>query len=168
MFSAEFSTKVPAKYIITVNKEGFIYANINVTLPANAKAQKIVNKDIALKKVDVGQVFVLRNIYFEFDKANIKKESFPYIDNLYKWLKSHSSINLEISGHTDNLGLDSYNKILSQRRVDAVMRYLTAKGIRGERLVAIGYGEERPIASNDDDQEGREINRRTEFKITKQ
>jgi outer membrane protein OmpA-like peptidoglycan-associated protein len=166
-FSTTINTKVPTKYLITVNKEGYIYANININIPANAKVQKTLNRDIALKKVAVGQVFILRNIYFDFDKANIKKESFPYLDNLTKWLKTHPEVSLEIGGHTDNLGLEDYNKILSQRRVDAIMRYLTAKGIRPERLTAIGYGEERPLASNDDEAEGREINRRTEFKIVK-
>jgi outer membrane protein OmpA-like peptidoglycan-associated protein len=167
-YEIELPSKVSTKYILTANRNGYIYSNINVSVPASAKVAKVVNRDVALKKTNLGQIFVLRNIYFDFDKANIKKESFPYMDNLYRWLKANPNVSLEIGGHTDDLGLDSYNKILSQRRVDAVMRYLTAKGIHGERLVAIGYGEERPLASNDDEQEGREINRRTEFKITKQ
>lgn len=164
----ELPSKYNTKYIITANSNGFIYTNVNVTVPADAKLPKNITRDIAMKKIYVGQGFVLRNIYYDFDKANIKKESFPYLDNLYKWLKSKPNIHIVIEGHTDNLGLNSYNKILSQHRVDAVMRYLTAKGIAGERLEAMGYGEEKPLASNDDEQEGREINRRTVFKISKE
>ena len=115
--------------------------------------------------MSVGESFILRNIYYDFDKAIIKKQSFQYLDKLVAWIKAHPDVALEIGGHTDSYGMPNYNRVLSQRRVDAVMLYLTAKGIGGDRLTAIGYGEDRPLASNDDEPEGREINRRTEFKI---
>ena len=166
-FYTEISQNKPAKYSVTVTKQGYIYINLLVNIPANAKVQKTVVKDFNLRKVSVGESFILRNIYYDFDKAVIKKQSFAYLDKLVAWMKSHPDIHLEIGGHTDNLGMPSYNKVLSQRRVDAVMLYLTAKGIDGNRLIAIGYGEDRPLASNDDESDGREINRRTEFKILK-
>ncbi len=166
-FTTELSQSKPAKYSVTVTKQGYIYINLMVSIPANARVAKIVTKEFNLRKVSVGESFILRNIYYDFDKAVIKKQSFPYLDKLVAWLKAHPDIQLEIGGHTDNSGIPAYNKVLSQRRVDSVLLYLTAKGIEGERLIAVGYGEDRPLASNDDEQEGREINRRTEFKILK-
>lgn len=164
-FEMEISQSKASKVSLTVTKSGYIYNNVTISIPANSKSTKPIVKEFHLRKINVGAVFILRNIYYDFDKAVIKKESFQYLDKLVAWLKSHPTVSLEISGHTDNSGLDSYNKILSQKRVDAVMLYLTAKGIGAERLTAIGYGEERPLASNDDNKEGREINRRTEFKV---
>ncbi len=165
IFSTEISQTKPSKFSITVTKQGYIYINLIVTIPANGKTIKSVNKEFHLKKVSVGESFILRNIYYDFDKAIIKKQSFQYLDKLVAWIKAHPDVALEIGGHTDSYGMPNYNRVLSQRRVDAVMLYLTAKGIGGDRLTAIGYGEDRPLASNDDEPEGREINRRTEFKI---
>ncbi|MEQ1588163.1 MAG: OmpA family protein, partial [Cyclobacteriaceae bacterium] len=72
---------------------------------------------------------------------------------------------VEIGGHTDDVGSDSSNKKLSQQRADAVKAYLTSNGVSGRRIKSIGYGEERPLVSNDDESGGREINRRVEFKV---
>jgi outer membrane protein OmpA-like peptidoglycan-associated protein len=80
-------------------------------------------------------------------------------------MKENAGLRVEISGHTDFVGDDAYNKQLSQRRATAVVNYLIKKGIDASRLVGHGYGEEKPLASNDDEREGRELNRRTEFKI---
>jgi len=164
-FSTEISQSKPARFSITVTKQNYIYVNLIVAIPANGKTAKTVNKEFHLKKITVGESFILRNIYYDFDKSVIKKQSFQYLDKLVAWVKAHPSVGLEIGGHTDTHGLPDYNRVLSQRRVDAVMLYLTAKGVSSKRLTAIGYGEDRPLASNDDEPEGREINRRTEFKI---
>ncbi|MFN0049717.1 MAG: OmpA family protein [Cytophagales bacterium] len=166
-YSTEISQGKPAKYSITVTKQGYIYNNVLVSIPANGKSQKTVVKDFNLRKVSVGEAFILRNIYYDFDKAIIQKQSFQYLDKLVAWAKAHPTVVMEIGGHTDSYGLADYNRILSQKRVDSVMLYLTAKGVNPSHLTAIGYGEDRPLASNDDDPEGREINRRTEFKILK-
>lgn len=74
---------------------------------------------------------------------------------------------IEISGHTDSKGSDDYNQVLSKKRAQAVVTWLISKGISKDRLTYEGYGEARPLASNDDEDEGRELNRRTEFKIIK-
>jgi outer membrane protein OmpA-like peptidoglycan-associated protein len=74
---------------------------------------------------------------------------------------------IEISGHTDSKGSDTYNEVLSRKRAQAVVNWLVANGISRDRLTYEGYGESRPLASNDDEEEGRELNRRTEFKIIK-
>lgn len=80
-------------------------------------------------------------------------------------LRQNSSIRVEISGHTDAYGHWQYNRTLSQKRAEAVKDFLTKKGIDPRRIKAVGYGESKPLATNDDEQEGRELNRRVEFKV---
>ena len=80
-------------------------------------------------------------------------------------MNSNPSMTIEIAGHTDFKGSEQYNISLSQKRADAVKSYLVSKGVNGERIVSKGYGEKYPLATNDDELEGRELNRRTEFII---
>jgi outer membrane protein OmpA-like peptidoglycan-associated protein len=81
-------------------------------------------------------------------------------------MRQNSGLSVEISGHTDNYGKADYNKQLSLKRANAVKGFLTSKGIDARRVTAVGYGEEKPLVSNDDESEGRSINRRVEFKVT--
>ena len=106
----------------------------------------------------------INNIFFDFNKSELKPESYPELDRLYNYLKDNSDIKVEISGHTDNIGTDEYNLNLSQERANTVKEYLVSKGISSERIVSKGYGKTRPVAGNDTD-EGRQLNRRVEFKI---
>ena len=108
--------------------------------------------------------FTFRNIYFEFNKADLKPESYPVLDSLVTFLQEHSNIIVEIQGHTDSKGSDRYNLGLSQRRAESVRNYLIMHGIDPIRLVAKGYGENYPVASNATEQ-GRALNRRVVFKI---
>jgi outer membrane protein OmpA-like peptidoglycan-associated protein len=80
-------------------------------------------------------------------------------------LRSNSAVKVEIGGHTDGLGPNNYNIFLSRKRAEAVKDYLTKKGIDARRVKAVGYGKSKPLASNDDEDEGREFNRRVEFKV---
>lgn len=121
-------------------------------------------KDINLRKPDVGSTFILRNIFFDFDKSSLKNESFVELDKLFDYLKQNPSLNIEIGGHTDNSGSDDYNIRLSLDRSKEVYNYLILKGVDASRLTYKGYGKNNPIASNDTE-EGRAANRRTEFKI---
>ena len=102
-----------------------------------------------------------------FDKATFKEESYDELNKLEKMLIQNGTIRVEISGHTDNIGKWAYNKELSQRRANAVKDYLVGKGIDTRRITAVGHGENMPLASNDDEKDGREINRRVEFKVIK-
>jgi outer membrane protein OmpA-like peptidoglycan-associated protein len=86
------------------------------------------------------------------------------LERLTKLLQDVPTLKIEIGGHTDSKGADDYNKKLSDNRAKAVVTYLIGKGIAADRLTSAGYGEEQPIATNDTD-EGRQMNRRTEFKI---
>jgi outer membrane protein OmpA-like peptidoglycan-associated protein len=80
-------------------------------------------------------------------------------------LKENPQYKIKIAGHTDNVGSAEFNKQLSEKRAAAVVEYLKKKGIDSRRLSSVGFGEEKPLASNDDEKEGRELNRRTEFEI---
>ncbi|MCZ2223227.1 MAG: OmpA family protein [Chitinophagales bacterium] len=119
-------------------------------------------------KVDT--VVVMDNIYFEFNKATILPESYAAIDEqIVTMMNKYPTMVIEIGGHTDSKGNDAYNMKLSQARAEAVKKYLESKGIASERMVAVGYGETKPIAPNEingkDNPEGRKKNRRTEFKV---
>jgi len=106
----------------------------------------------------------LKNIFFDFNKSTLRNESENEIHQLTKLLTDVPTMKIEISGHTDNRGSDEYNKNLSNQRAKAVYNRLIEKGIDASRLTFIGYGEEKPIATNDTE-EGRQLNRRTEFKV---
>lgn len=105
--------------------------------------------------------FVLQGVEFDTDKATIRAESFPRLDSVVEYMAHKRSARIEISGHTDNVGKKQHNKDLSERRAAACRQYLIDKKIDGSRIVAVGFGDERPIASNDTE-EGRQKNRRIE------
>ena len=106
----------------------------------------------------------INNIFFDFNKSELKPESFLELDRLFKFLNDNPEIKVEISGHTDNVGSDEYNLKLSEARANSVKDYLVSKGINSNRINAMGYGKSKPVATNDTD-EGRQLNRRVEFKI---
>jgi outer membrane protein OmpA-like peptidoglycan-associated protein len=109
---------------------------------------------------------VFDNLNFEFGKADIKKESLPYLDKLVETLLKENKWTLEIQGHTDDKGSDEYNLKLSQNRANSVKKYLVSKGVSADVITAIGFGESKPLVPNDSDS-NREKNRRVEFKVTK-
>ncbi|RED96134.1 OmpA family protein [Marinoscillum furvescens] len=105
---------------------------------------------------------IASNIYFDFGTSTLKKDSEEVLNRIYEMMKSNESIRIEIAGHTDNIGPKQANEWMSVRRAEAVVNWLAKKGISKDRLVAKGYGEEVPLASNDDEENGRELNRRIE------
>jgi len=136
---------------------------LEATTGATVGYQEIV-KDIGLKKVIIGAKIVLNNIFFDYDKATLRHESTAELERLTDLMNKNENLRIEISGHTDNLGSDEYNQKLSERRSKAVVDYIIGKGVDQERMTYAGYGEAQPIETNDTD-EGRQMNRRTEFKI---
>ncbi len=150
-------------YGISVRRENYLFHSENFNLPDNADYQEFT-KDVALKKIEVGSTIVLRNIFFDFDKATIRPESANELDRLIKLLNENPTLKIELGSHTDSKGSDDYNMKLSDNRSKSVVAYLITKGISAGRLVAKGYGETKPIDTNDTDA-GRQNNRRTEFKI---
>lgn len=115
-------------------------------------------------KFSVGSTFILNDILFEFDKSTMLQQSYSDLMRLYILLRKHPHMRIEIRGHTDNKGTDSYNQRLSEKRAQAVANYLVEKGISERRIHYKGYGKSLPI-DNNDTEEGRAKNRRVEFKI---
>ena len=113
----------------------------------------------------VGCTFVLKDIFFEFDKSTILQQSYFELRSLISLLETYPNMRREIRGHTDGKGSDSYNQRLSENRAKAVTDYLISKGISEKRLQYKGYGKTMPIDTNDTE-EGRANNRRVEFNIT--
>ncbi len=150
-------------YGIAVKKEGYLFHSENFDIPATAEFQE-VKKNVALKSVSVGNKIVLKNIFFDFDKATLRPESTNELQRLTKLMKDNATIKIEIAGYTDSKGAAEYNLGLSENRAKAVVDYLVNAGIKPARLSFKGYGKEQPIATNETE-EGRQLNRRTEFKI---
>jgi outer membrane protein OmpA-like peptidoglycan-associated protein len=116
--------------------------------------------------IDEGKTFSLKNLLFESNQSVLKAESTLFLDKLYSFLIEYPTINIEVHAHTDNKGGDASNLLLSQNRAKSVIVYLEQKGISSTRMIAKGFGESKPLASNDN-AEGRELNRRVEFKLVK-
>lgn len=149
-------------YGLSVAADGFLFQSENLDIPEDSDYAK--PKRIVLKRLTKGSNIVLNNVFFDLNKSTLRKASVNELEKLYLVLKENSTMKIELSGHTDNLGSASYNTKLSQNRAKAVVDYLISKGINSSRLVARGYGFSKPIASNDTE-EGRQLNRRTELKI---
>lgn len=150
-------------YGINVNAEGYLFESIRVSLPLTTEYSE-VKRDIALKRIEVGKRIVLNNIFYDFDKAVLRPESMTELNRLVTLLQDNPTMVIEISSHTDGMGSDTYNQRLSQDRAQSVVDYLSSKGIAAQRLRAKGYGKAQPIADNSTE-EGRQLNRRTEFSI---
>jgi outer membrane protein OmpA-like peptidoglycan-associated protein len=116
--------------------------------------------------IDEGKTFSLKNLLFESNQSVLKTESTLFLDKLYSFLIEYPNLNIEVHAHTDNKGGDASNLLLSQNRAKSVIIYLEQKGITNTRMIAKGFGESKPIANNDT-AEGRELNRRVEFKLVK-
>lgn len=120
---------------------------------------------VSLEGCGVGDVIVLRGVNFEFDKATLTVNAKTILDGVAEALQKRPDIKVELGGHTDGKGSDTYNAKLSDRRSKSVRDYLIGKGIASDRMTTQGYGESMPVATNDTD-EGRELNRRVELKVT--
>lgn len=163
----EFSIKEEAAkdYRLSIESEGYMFVNQNVRLDGMSEQEKELTRTVELRKLETGMVSILRNIYFDFDKATFQQESYNELNKLERMMQQNPMMRVEIAGHTDNIGTAAYNLALSKRRAEAVKDFLTKKGIDARRITAVGYGKSRPLASNDDEEEGRELNRRVEFKV---
>ncbi len=108
--------------------------------------------------------YTFKNVNFESGKWDLLPEAMPELNALLDYLKSNPSLSIEIGGHTDNVGNDEANRTLSEKRAEAVANYLIYKGISAKSITAKGYGESKPIASNDTEN-GRLTNRRVECRL---
>jgi OOP family OmpA-OmpF porin len=130
--------------------------------PPPAAVKKVVPPPPAPRPVVIEKGRQTLDVKFDFDKSTIKVGYYKDIDDLSQVMKDYPDLKVVVEGHTDSVGSDAYNKNLSQERADAVKKYMVEKnGVDANRIKAIGFGEERPIASNDTE-EGRLQNRRVE------
>jgi outer membrane protein OmpA-like peptidoglycan-associated protein/tetratricopeptide (TPR) repeat protein len=163
--TGSYLVSLPAgkNYGIAVKKENYLFHSENFDIPMTAAFQEVV-KDVALKNVSVGSKIILKNIFFDYGKSTLRPESTNELERLIKLLNDVPTLKIEISGFTDSKGSAEFNQKLSENRAKAVVDYLIKSSIAADRLTFVGYGKEQPIATNDTD-EGRQLNRRTEFKI---
>ncbi len=161
-----YEEKIPKLgwYTLTASASGYLNKTDSVEL-IDADLSPFA-KDVYLQPIEIGVTVRLKNIYFDFDKTTLKSESFVELNKVVEFLKNNPTVEIEISGHTDSKGADDYNLNLSQGRSETVVQYLIDQGIETYRLTPRGYGEEKPIDTNDTDA-GRANNRRVEFTVLK-
>jgi outer membrane protein OmpA-like peptidoglycan-associated protein len=158
-----YSVKVtaPGRYSVTADAPGYLFGSTLFEVDGNRRILKGLG-EIKLSPSADGRVRLL--VFFDFDKATLQSSSYPELDRAVALMKANPNMEVEIAGFTDAQGSDSYNKDLSQRRANTVREYIVRKGIDAARLIAAGYGETNPVASNDVE-EGRAENRRVEFVV---
>ncbi|MCF8379139.1 MAG: OmpA family protein [Bacteroidales bacterium] len=163
--TGKFLLSLPSglNYGIAVMAKDYLFYSENFDLPEISDYQ-LVKKDIYLQNVCIGCKIVLRNVFFDVGKFTIRPASAPELERLFKLLNELPRLKVELSGHTDNTGSEAINQKLSENRAKAVVEYLVKKGISTDRVVYKGYGSTEPVADNNT-LEGRQLNRRTEFKI---
>ncbi len=157
--------------LLNINKEGYTFYSDHVNYPELKYSIDPYELDIELSKIEeikatpeASKPIILKNIFFNSGSAELLAASAVEIDILYQLLLDKPTVNIEIRGHTDDVGADGDNQKLSQSRAESVRTALINKGINGDRITAIGLGESEPIDTNDTE-EGRANNRRTEFII---
>lgn len=150
-------------YAFNVNRKGYLFYSDNYSLKARP-ADSVYQKDIPLQPIEVNATVVLRNLFFETAKYNIKPESEVELDKVVQLLQDNPTVKIQIEGHTDNVGSAADNQKLSQARAISVVNYLVERGMSKSRMVAKGFGATQPVADNKTEA-GRAQNRRTELKI---
>lgn len=160
-------------YGIAVKADKYLFHSENFDIPQGT-GYRMYEKNVDLKKVEVGKSIVLRNIFYDLDKATLRPESKAELERLNRLMIENPTLKIELSGHTDSRGSDAYNQKLSENRARAVVDYLINLGISKDRLVFVGYGEQKPIMTDaeinalkleSEREEAHQQNRRTEFKI---
>lgn len=154
-------------YSIRASADHFFAVSENLNLDSLVKAgYKEIHKDLYLAPIEIGQVVRLNNVFFDNDKSDLRNESIIELERVVTLLKENPGIEIEISAHTDSNASDEHNQVLSENRAKSVREFILSKGIDAGKIVSHGYGETKPIADNGT-ADGRQINRRVEFKITK-
>ncbi len=153
-------------YAFNVSRQGYLFYSDNFLLSQHSP-DSTYEKNIALQSIEVNASVVLNNIFFDVNKYDLKPESQVELDKLVQLLNENPTLKVEISGHTDNVGSPADNLVLSNNRAKSVVNYLISKGVAANRLSYKGYGETKPVADNNTE-EGRALNRRTEMKVTAQ
>ena len=153
----------PKVYGVEINATGYLYY-LDILDLSSLNPDEPAERNFYLQRIEVGTKVVLDNIYFETGKSVLTVDSYEALDQVVRFLENNESVRLEISGHTDNTGSLRINTSLSEARAKAVVDYLVGRGIPANRLEYKGYADTQPVAENDTP-EGREMNRRVEFKV---
>lgn len=171
----EFKVYSDEDYILIGEKENYFstrgdFSTIGKELDKSKLVEFITNvefeKNLILDRIVVNKSIVLDNIYYDLDKADIRKDAALELDKLVVILEDNPNISIELSSHTDDRSSVEYNQDLSQRRAESAVSYILSKGIDQSRIRAKGYGESQLIIQNAQTEEEHQINRRTEFKVT--
>ncbi len=163
-FMVAVNLKKKDDLLVTVKKDNFAFSSAVVNVKNTSFNEPPKPIKIEVNEATVGNSFVINNLYYNSNSADLKSESFIVLDAFSEYLKENENIVIEIQGHTDNVGAIKSNEALSANRAYTVKSYLEEKGIDGKRILAKGFGPNKPIADNSTD-EGRSKNRRTEFLI---
>ncbi|GAF04259.1 OmpA family protein [Saccharicrinis fermentans] len=165
-FTGEFLVCLPANgsYALSVSKKGYLFYSDHFQMDSTSTVQDPQILDIYLKPLEIGEQVVLNNIFYETDSYELKSESEVELKKLLLFLEENSHTKIQILGYTDNVGAISYNQKLSMLRAKQVYQYLVDEGVDAQRLSYKGEGMNHPI-DNNDTEEGRAKNRRTEMKI---
>ncbi len=164
--TGEFLVTLPLgkSYILNVSKRGYLFYSDHFEMDSRSDSKNAQQLQVNLSPVKNGSSMALNNIFFDTNSAEIKGESKTELNKLVSFIKANAIAKIEVGGHTDNIGDDKANQLLSEKRAKAVCDYLIASGIEPIRLVSKGYGESKPVADNQTE-EGRSKNRRTEITI---
>ena len=170
MYTFKISVKRP--YQVKLEKDGYFKKIIAAANYNTLHKDTLLNNNNCLQPFEVNKPIVIKNILYDFNKADLRPESKIVLDELVKVLNDNPSIKIELSSHTDSIGSDAYNINLSQARAQSCVDYIIAKDVDKTRITARGYGKSRPVAPNSmpdgtDNPDGRQLNRRTEFTVLK-
>jgi outer membrane protein OmpA-like peptidoglycan-associated protein/tetratricopeptide (TPR) repeat protein len=150
-------------YAFNVHRKGYLFYSQNYNMK-NISSDSVFNVDIPLEPIEANAKVILKNVFFDTKKTDLKPESITELDNVVRLMNENPNMKILISGFTDNVGKPADNLKLSTGRAVAVVNYLVTKGVNKDRLSFKGFGEAKPIATNDTE-EGRALNRRTELTV---
>lgn len=156
--------KFSSDYVLTVKQPDFVYESTYISMD-DTTFDEPANVDVDLQPVELGKAYRMKDIYYESNSAELTQDSKKVLDEFIDFLNENPRIKVSIQGHTDNLGSDASNLLLSNNRAKSVYEYLVQKGISASRLSYKGFGESVPVSENDTEV-GRALNRRTEFLVT--
>lgn len=165
-----FEVDMQKNYKIMAEKENYFSKAIYFNTDELTSVDSLMNPTLCLKRYEIGKPIILKDIYYDYNKATLRPQSLIVLDTVVAIMADNPNIIIEMGSHTDSKGTDAYNIKLSQARAQSCVDYLASKGVPVSRMVAKGYGESRPIAPNTlpngkDNPDGRQLNRRTEFKV---
>jgi len=163
--TGEYMVAVPAgrRYAMYIKANGYLIRSENITVPVGERGMEL-DLDVTLETLESGNLATMKNLFFATGSAELEHSSLAELNQLKELMQTHGSLRLEISGHTDSDGTAAINQTLSEARANSVREHLLSQGIDGQRLVAVGHGDTKPVAVNDSDA-NKARNRRTEIKV---